>query len=272
VTVRAALGDRGFVQVGSMPDLAREATVAPFEAAARVLGETPLFVERQTIRPIDGGRSIASTSGESPLHTDSQMILGVPATAQILLCIRAAKRGGESTFVDAFDVLGRLEREDPRAFAAAFDEPITQSFYFGDVHGPIVALRGGHLTVTLATNVRTPFHAAIVRAPRETIALRDGNVLVASNHRMAHGRTAFDASEGRELLRLLVWLDRPLAAPPAFVTRARSVANIEPDALVRMRAVASLLRGVPPAKIARELGITEAALYALRDRALGALS
>ena len=267
--VRAALGERGFVHVGNMPDLARDAMREPFDAAARVLGETPLFVERQTIRPVEGGRSIASTSGESPLHTDSQMILGVPATAQILACVRAAKRGGESTFVDAFGVLARLETQDARAFAAAFDEPVVQSFYFGEVHGPVVALRGGHLTVTMAPGLRGPFHAAIGRAPREEIALRDGDVLVASNHRMAHGRTAF-AGE-RELLRLLVWLERPLAAPAAFVARATEVAKVEPDALVRMRAVASLLRGVPPAKIARELGITEAALYALRDRALGAL-
>jgi len=269
MSVRPALDDRGFVHVGNIPDLAREASVAPFDAATRVLGETPLFVERQPIRPTLGGRSIASTSGESPLHTDSQMILGVPATAQILVCVRAAERGGESTFVDAFAVLAQLERTDPRAFAAAFDEPIAQSFYFGDVHGPIVALRGGHLTVTISPNVRTPLHAAIARAPRESIALRDGDVLVASNHRMAHGRTAFEGP--RELLRLLVWLDRPLAAPPALVARAREVANITPDALIRMRAVASLLRGVPPAKIARDLGITEAALYALRDRALTAL-
>ena len=270
MTVRAVLDERGFVHVGSMPDLAREASIAPFEAAARVLGEMPLFVERQPIRPIDGGRSIASTSGESPLHTDSQMILGVPATAQILMCVRAAKRGGESTFVDAFGVLQRLERQDPRAFAAAFEDNVVQSFYFGEVHGPVVALRGGHFTVTLAPAARTPFHAAIARAPRETIALHDGDVLVASNHRMAHGRTSFDG--GRELLRLLVWLERPLAAPPAFVARARPVANVEPAALVRMQAVAALLRGVPPAKIARDLGITESALYALRDRALAALA
>jgi hypothetical protein len=272
VTVRAALDERGFVHVGSMPDLAREASIAPFEAAARVLGEMPLFVERQPIRPIDGGRSIASTSGESPLHTDSQMILGVPATAQILMCVRAAKRGGESTFVDAFGVLEHLERQDPRAFAAAFEDSVVQSFYFGEVQGPVVALRGGHFTVTIAPTARTPLHAAIARAPRETIALHDGDVLVASNHRMAHGRTAFDATDGRELLRLLVWLERPLAAPPAFVARARPIANVEPNALVRMRAVAALLRGVPPAKIARDLGITESALYALRDRALAALA
>jgi hypothetical protein len=199
------------------------------------------------------------------------MILGVPATAQIIICVRAAKRGGESTFVDAFTVLEKLAREDPQAFAAAFDGSIVQSFYFGEVHGPIVALRGGHLTVTLAPNVQTPFHVAIARAPRETIALADGEVLVASNHRMAHGRTAFDANDPRELVRLLVWLERPLLAPTALIARAKEVANIDPDALARMRAVAALLRGIPPARIARELGITEAALYALRDRALAAL-
>src|SRR4051812_27801311 len=62
------------------PELLRESAAAsPFAFAMRLLGVEPLLVERQPIRPIDGGRSFASTRADTPLHTDSQMFLGAPA-------------------------------------------------------------------------------------------------------------------------------------------------------------------------------------------------
>jgi hypothetical protein len=264
LTVRADLDSHGFAQLHASADAVRDAMVAPFEAAARFLGEPPLFVERQHIRVVEGGKSIASTSGEAPLHTDSQMILGVPATVQILVCVRPAPRGGETVLVDAFPVVEQI------GDASLFDESITQPFYFGDVRGPMVALRGGHLTVTLAPATRGRFRDALHGATRALFALKENDVLVASNHRMVHGRTAFDASSNRELVRLLVWLERPLAAPPSIVSRAREVAS-NALATKRVQAVTWLLRGVPPARITRELGIGEAELYALRDRCLCSL-
>src|SRR4051794_29409997 len=56
--------------------LREQAVASPFAFAERVLGVAPLLVERQPIRPIEGGRSFASSRADTPLHTDSQMFLG----------------------------------------------------------------------------------------------------------------------------------------------------------------------------------------------------
>ena len=110
--------------------------------------------------------------------------------------------------------------------------------------------------------------AALARAVtrEETIehALQAGDALVASNHRMLHGRRPFEGD--RELVRLLIWLEQPLAADARLVARARTL-SVSPDAatLARLRAVLAILRGVPPAKVANEARVAESTLYAWRD-------
>lgn len=255
--------------LGVRPEAVRdEAAASPFTVAARLLGVEPLLVERQPIRPVDGGRSFASSRAEAPLHTDSQLLLGVPAAVQILACVQAAARGGESVLVDGAAVLERLEREDAGLAAALFDVDRVQRFYFGEVRGPTVALRGGHLSWTVSPAATDPvgarLAAALARSPRIVRALRAGEALVASNHRMLHGRLAFEGP--RELVRLLVWLERPLAAEPRHLARAREVAApIPPLVTARLRPVLALLRGVPPARVARDAGVDEATLYGWRD-------
>lgn len=251
---------------------------SPFGVASRLLGVEPLLVERQPIRAIPGGRSFASTAIDTPLHTDSQMFLGVPAAIQILICITPAPRGGESTFVDGATLLARLERDDPALANALFDVERMQRFYFGDVAGPTLARRGGHLTWTVAPghlgaedDVGRRLHGVMTREPQLVHALRPGEALVASNHRMLHGRRPFENDAGsrdqeRELVRLLVWLEQPLAADPRHLTRAKElVAPLDGVSSLRLRAVLALLRGVPPAKVASDARVTEPVLYGWRD-------
>lgn len=110
------------------PELLRDAAAAsPFTFVARLLGVEPLLVERQPTRPVPEGRSFASTRVDTPLHTDSQMFLRAPAAIQVLVCVKAAPRGGESVLVDGARVVARLEREDPALAAALFatDRPAT---------------------------------------------------------------------------------------------------------------------------------------------------
>src|SRR3954463_12489056 len=96
------------------PEPLRESAAAsPFSFAARLLGVEPLLVERQPIRPVPEGRSFASTRRDTPLHTDSQMFLHMPAAIQVLVCVKAAPRGGESVLVDGARLLDRLEHDDP---------------------------------------------------------------------------------------------------------------------------------------------------------------
>jgi hypothetical protein len=248
--------------------LRESAAASPFAFAARLLGVEPLLVERQPIRPIEGGRSFASTRVDTPLHTDSQMFLGAPATIQVLVCVKPAARGGESVLVDGARLVARLEDADPALASALFEVDRAQRFYFGDVAGPTIARRGGHLTWTVAPNaaddVGRALAAQLAQGPRVEHMLRAGEALVASNHRMLHGRRPFDGE--RELVRLLVWLERPLATAPRDFARARELSAPVPEpALARIRAVLAILRGVPPAKVASDARVNEATLYAWRE-------
>lgn len=247
------------------------AAQSPFAVASRLLGVEPLLVERQPIRPLPGGRSFASTSVDTPLHTDSQMFLGMPAAIQILICVNPAPKGGESILVDGASVLSRLERDHPALSNALFDVDRVQRFYFGEVRGPTVARRGGHLTWTVAPghlgagdDVGRDLAGVIAREPALVHALRPGEALVASNHRMLHGRRPFEGE--RELVRLLVWLEHPLASDPRHLARAKELSSpLEPQASLRLRAVLAILRGVPPAKVAGDVGVSEPVLYGWRD-------
>jgi gamma-butyrobetaine dioxygenase len=278
VSVLADVSRRGFAIVPlAQPDaralhaLRESASSSPFAFAARLLGVEPLFVERQPIRPVDGGRSFASTRVDTPLHTDSQMVLGIPSAIQILVCVEPAPRGGESVLLDTAPLLARLEREDPSLVKDLFEVERVQRFYFGDVRGPTVALRGGHLAWSVAPGrlgeedpVGARLGGAIAREAPFVHALRAGEALVASNHRVLHGRRPFEGP--RELVRLLVWLEEPLEADPAHVARAREVApRLPPAVTAKLRAVLAVLRGAPPAKVASDARVDEPTLYAWRD-------
>ena len=209
----------------SAESLRDAAAASPFALAARLLGVTPLLVERQPIRPIEGGRSFASSRALTPLHTDSQMFMGAPAAVQVLVCVKQAPRGGESLLVDGARLLARLEHDAPALASALFEVERTQRFYFGEVIGPTVARRGGHLTWTVAPghlgaadDVGRALALEAAREPLTAHVLRPGEALVASNHRMLHGRSPFDGE--RELVRLLVWLEHR-SGPTRGTSRGR---------------------------------------------------
>ncbi|MCX5746386.1 MAG: TauD/TfdA family dioxygenase [Proteobacteria bacterium] len=232
----------------------------PWAFVEALVGARPEMVEVQPIRPRPDGRSFASTRGFTPLHTDSQDYLGVSPGLQVMVCRRAATRGGETRLVDGFALLAQLATRDPALHAALTTTPRTQRFYFGDVVGPTVATKRGHRVWTHAPQPPTDAigealaHVLAV-APVIELAIATGEILLVDNHRMLHGRHAFD-DDARELVRLLAWF--PASEPPT------------PSADHRLQVVLELLTGVPPARLAAREGITEAELYAWRSRAFAA--
>lgn len=249
-SLRETLRVQGYAVLPS----ARE-VVEPWSYVTELVGTRPEMVERQPIRPLPQGRSFASSQVFTPFHTDSQDYLGAPPAIQVMVCKRAAATGGETRLLDGAALLARLARENPSLHGQLVQTPRTHRFYFGDVHSPTVAMKRGHLVWTHSPLPPTDaigeaLALELAREPVITIAVRTGETLVVDNHRMLHGREAFD-DPSREFTRLLAWM-------PADGKRHR------------IDVVLELLTGVPPAKLAAREGITEAELYAWRSHALAA--
>lgn len=251
-SLRETLRAHGYVVVPSAKDV-----VEPWGYVTELLGTRPEMVERQPIRPLPQGRSFASSQVFTPFHTDSQDFLGAPPAIQVMVCKRAAATGGETRLLDGTALLARLARENPALHAQLLQAPRTHRFYFGDVLSPTVAMKRGHLVWTHSPlpptdHIGEALALELAREPVIKIPVRTGETLVVDNHRMLHGREAFD-DPSRDFTRLLAWM-------PAEPTRRR------------IDVVLELLTGVPPAKLAAREGISEAELYAWRSRALAAAS
>jgi hypothetical protein len=272
------------------------AASSPAQLVERLLGRRPRMIERQSIRAVEGGRSFASSSRFTPLHTDSQLFGGAPPDLQVMACVRAAARGGESTLLDAWGLAAAIEQRDAALFADLFAVHRRIPFVFGAVHGPTLALRAGRLVFTHSpmpatdpVSRRLDHHLA--QMPPETRAIAPGEILLVDNLRALHGRQAFDGGD-REFVRLLVWLPAPLARHPAFearaATEARRVAEAcagesaetarrmgaprpaDPAAAARLQLVVEMLRGAAPGQLSARHRVPEPDLYRWRDAALAA--
>jgi gamma-butyrobetaine dioxygenase len=278
------------------PHLVEAASRDSWDVATRLLGERPELVERQPIRPVPHGRSFASGAMAAPFHSDSQTFLGVPPHLQVMACRQAAVAGGESLYLDAWPLITTIERGAPELFARLFDTPRRFPFYFGDFFGPTVSLRGGSLVFTHSAFPEEGDGVAAALAPflESTAAIEvraeAGDVLVAQNHRLLHGRRAFDG--GREFTRLLIWPREALPSPEAWRRLAERAAaqskaalqdepsavrdrfgladEPDPPARRRLGVVLDLLRGVPAGVLSAREGVPELELYRWRSAALSA--
>jgi gamma-butyrobetaine dioxygenase len=265
------------------PELAARAEQDPWAAAETLFGKRPRLLERQPIHAIRGGRTFSSGSMPAPFHSDSQMFRGVPPHLQVMACRQAAERGGESVYLDTWELLSRLETEDPGLLQDLFSVERHFPFVFGDVRGPTLTLRGGSLVFThtprppandaLALRLQTWIDAS----PAIEVRAEAGDLIVIHNHRLLHGRRGFDDAR-RAFTRLLVWRPAPWPAPRRWSERARTIAapSVPPEVGLeaherdrRAAVVAELVRGVPAGILSAREKVPEPELYRWRDAALG---
>lgn len=267
----------------------------PWDMAHRFFGEPPRMVERQPIKPVAKGRSFASNSAFTPLHTDSQMFAGVSPHAQLMFCAKAASDGGHTLLLDTHTLLTSIRREDPQLFLALFSHTRHIPFVFGDVIGPTVSWRRGCLVFThspmrVDDEVGRALQSFWAKAPVIEVAVPDGHILVVDNHRMLHGRSAFK-DESRRFTRLLVWRKEGFSRHAVFEALARTEADrtansisdsrilrargltldTSEDVELRRRIVLEMLRGVPPGVLAQRYNVPEPQLYIWRDAAIAAM-
>lgn len=288
--LRERLATQGWAVI-ELDELAQVRLATPWLLVDTLLGEPPMLLEVQPIRAIAHARSFAASQDAAPLHTDAQLWHARPPELQLTACMHASTSGGTSLLVDTWAVLDRLHRDDPPLARALLEHARRIPFVFGDVLGATAAMRGGRPCVVLGPHVPAgdaigeAFARAIATAPCARVLLRPGQALLLDNHRVVHGREAFDDPR-RTLVRVLAWLDRPLGSPPPWQPHAERVAArvqarlaqapadvrracgvpVDPPLTRDDRLVLAMLAGAPPGALARRHGIDEPGLYRLRAR------
>lgn len=179
----------------------------------------PLFDVITKPNPID----LAYTGRHLSAHADNPYRRPIPGI-QFLHCLENGVAGGLSTLTDGFAVARRIEAEMPEAYAVLAELPVRFRYEVDDAimvgqgplieHGPDGALarvrfstrvdyvppRPAH-TLDLYYRARARFHE-LANDPAFQISFpfEPGLLLMMDNHRMLHGRTAFDSADGRRHL------------------------------------------------------------------------
>jgi len=168
-------------------------------------------VETLTSQPRDqfGKRLISASALAFPLHTD-ESFCAIPARWVLLHCWRHDPDGGESTFARVDELAAALNtRRFEQQFTLPYpigDRPLIGAnsmlrFNAAEVEGEIAMRRRlpSQEERQLMERVDSIFNAHAIR-----FRLAPGDLLVIDNHRVAHGRSAFDPLSGRLLKRLRV--------------------------------------------------------------------
>jgi hypothetical protein len=204
----------------------------PWEFVESELGVRAARVDVARVEPVPGATSFASTAGEAQLHTDITMSV-VPPHIELFLCRRPAESGGTSLLFDSWPFVRVLEHSSPELFDSLFTQIAEKAFVLKWA-GPTLGLRHGNLVF-----VHSPIQADERPEERELIGRMDeaaatdatrldldvGEGVIFSNHRVLHGRTAFE-DPTRSLLRMHIWLCEPWTAPPDLWRRVAEAAEM----------------------------------------------
>ncbi len=212
-----AVRDYGLARLDGVPP--REGAIA---AVAELFG--PLHVNNYgrifDVRS-DASMNLGSNTGYYlPPHTDESYRHDAPGIS-FFHCLQAAPEGGESLLVDGFMAAARLREEDPRAFELLCSVPLFfQRFappdedmrshtrvLVTDVDGDVVGVRWTDRTLPpqdLPDDLVEPMYRAIHRFRKIVNAeemqfryrLEPGALHIFDNHRVLHGRLAFDPAAG----------------------------------------------------------------------------
>jgi hypothetical protein len=186
-------------------------------------------------RPLAEGGRYHQTNATGVLHSDSPQWPDVPDYVA-LLCVRVAKRGGESKFISGYSVLERLQERAPDAVEALYGDFLFDKrgdFASGEpavTAAPIFRRLGdelhfrylrayidsGHRLLGLPlTEAQTRALDALdaVLADESLVvseAMAPGDVQILNNHCVVHDRRPFEDYEEPERRRLMLraWLRR----------------------------------------------------------------
>ena len=181
------------------------------------------FGEFFNVRSVPNPNDLAYTSLALPPHTDNPYRKPVPCI-QLLHCIENEVSGGFSTLVDGFRVATHLKENNPKYFEILTRIKVKFKFTDKDV---ILENRGELIELNELGNFKQiRFNTMLDYVPvleknqldlyykaRKKISdlynsekfkiefkLMPGDIIMMDNHRLLHGRTVYDTSEGKRFL------------------------------------------------------------------------
>ena len=175
------------------------------------------------VRSVPNPNNLAFTAAALGVHTDNPYRDPTPGL-QLLHCLEADAPGGDTILVDGFKAAEALRAQDPTAFSLLAWLPV--DFRFADAETdlaarvPVITIDSDGQIIAVHFNNRSmaplsapedmigPWYAAyrqftaLLRRPEAELVLRlaPGDLMVMSNIRTMHGRTAFDVNAGRRHL------------------------------------------------------------------------
>ena len=222
-----SIRDLGFVKLCGVPVEASMTEEIPALVGKRRETNYGIYELKAKANPeITGDMAV----GLAP-HTDEMYRIDPPAIT-FFHVIQPSHMGGDSTLVDGLRLAQRLGNENPNALRtlceipARFHRELDEGRHF-DLQAPIFRQdENGRITgIRLNDRCMAPVDAtpndterfydslrlllAIIYSGEETIQLRieAGQMLIFNNHRLLHGRTAFDSTSGRHVRIVHVDLD-----------------------------------------------------------------
>lgn len=209
----------------------RDFGYAIVENVPAVPGEVERFANRIAyVREVNFGRvhdvmddpssyNVASTAGELKPHTDLTSY-NWPPSAQLLHCLMHEATGADSILVDGWNAAARLREKDPSAYETLSRVAVTFRHYDENNHviarapmfvhdpdGKLCLVRMSPQTLLpldIPPEDVEPFYRAygifagiVENSPSQLrFRLKSGDMMCVHNHRVMHGRTAFDPLSG----------------------------------------------------------------------------
>ncbi|XP_028401270.1 gamma-butyrobetaine dioxygenase-like [Dendronephthya gigantea] len=212
----------GFVVINNAP--ARDGVL--MELAERIgYMRTTHYGNTFNVKDIENPSNLAYTNQHLPFHTDMPFMVTQP-DIQLLHCINENTAGGDSIFVDGFNVANQLHKDHPDAFDVLRNFHVRYCDYGTDAYSefiagdskPIIKLnRHGRLN-EIAYNPSVESESKGDCTPDELLAfydacylftkvlydsnnivdmhLKSGQIAMFDNGRVLHGRSEFEATGG----------------------------------------------------------------------------
>jgi gamma-butyrobetaine dioxygenase len=181
------------------------------------------FGEYFNVKSIPNPNDLAYTSLALSPHTDNPYRKPVPCI-QLLHCIENEVNGGLSTLVDGFKVATHLKENNPKYFEILTKVKVKFKFTDKDVvlenKGELIELDEKSNFKQIRFSTRLDYVPALEKKQldlyykarkkisdlynsnefRIEFKLIPGDIMMVDNHRLLHGRTVYDANEGRRFL------------------------------------------------------------------------